>query len=69
MQQHGGTLVKHYKDLAFMGFWEVAKNIGTVLSNLRFCKKDILSFNPDVLVLVDYPGFNLRIANLRDVKN
>jgi len=62
MQAQGGTLVKHFKALAFMGFWEVAKNIGTVISNLRFCKRDIKEFAPDVLILVDYPGFNLRIA-------
>jgi lipid-A-disaccharide synthase len=62
MQQAGGELVKHYRDLAFMGFWEVAKNLGTILKNLSFCKQDILKFRPDTLVLVDYPGFNLRIA-------
>jgi len=68
MQAQGGNLVKHYKELAFMGFWEVAANIGTVLSNLSFCKKDILDFNPDVLILVDYPGFNLRIAKFAKKK-
>jgi lipid-A-disaccharide synthase len=62
MQQAGGELVKHYRDLAFMGFWEVAKNLGTILKNLAFCKEDILKFRPDTLILVDYPGFNLRIA-------
>lgn len=62
MEAVGGDLVKHYRDLAFMGFWEVAKNIGTILGNLRFCKQDILKYQPDVLILVDYPGFNLRIA-------
>ncbi|MEZ5044933.1 MAG: lipid-A-disaccharide synthase [Saprospiraceae bacterium] len=62
MEAAGGDLVKHYRDLAFMGFWEVAKNIGTILGNLRFCKQDILKYQPDVLILVDYPGFNLRIA-------
>lgn len=62
MQQQGCILVKHYKDLAFMGFIEVALNLKTILSNISFCKKDILSYNPDVLVLIDYPGFNLRIA-------
>lgn len=56
------TLVKHYKDLAFMGFLEVIKNLPTILRNISFCKKDILSYKPDVLLLVDYPGFNLRIA-------
>ncbi|QHS60764.1 lipid-A-disaccharide synthase [Chitinophaga agri] len=62
MQQSGGTLVKHYKDLAFMGFIEVVMNIRTVLRNMEFCKKDIQQFQPDVLVLIDYAGFNLRIA-------
>ena len=62
MQQAGGELVKHYRELAFMGFWEVLKNIFTILRNLKFCKKDIEQFQPDVLILIDYPGFNLRIA-------
>ncbi|UPK69384.1 lipid-A-disaccharide synthase [Chitinophaga filiformis] len=62
MQQAGGTLVKHYKDLAFMGFIEVVMNIRTVLKNMEFCKKDIQQYQPDVLVLIDYAGFNLRIA-------
>ena len=62
MEQAGGELVKHYRDLAFMGFVEVIKNLGTIFKNLRFCKKDILEFQPDALILVDYPGFNLRIA-------
>ncbi len=55
--------VKHIKDLAFMGFVEVAKNLRTILKNIEFCKRDILSYKPDVLILVDYPGFNLRIAD------
>ena len=62
MEHAGGVLVKHYRDLAFMGFIEVIKNINTIISNLRFCKSDILSYQPDVIVLIDYPGFNLRIA-------
>ena len=62
MKQAGGELVKHYRDLAFMGFWEVIKNIFTILRNLTFCKKDIEQFQPDSLILIDYPGFNLRIA-------
>jgi lipid-A-disaccharide synthase len=62
MKAVGGKLVKHYRDLAFMGFTEVLTNLGTIISNLKFCKKDILRYNPDVLVLIDYPGFNLRIA-------
>lgn len=63
MQQAGASLVKHYRDLAFMGFAEVIKNLPTIFRNLSFCKNDILGFKPDVLVLVDYPGFNLRIAD------
>ncbi|HWJ92302.1 MAG TPA: lipid-A-disaccharide synthase [Flavisolibacter sp.] len=62
MQAAGAEVVKHYRDLAFMGFTEVIRNLPTILDNLRFCKKDITSFAPDVLVLIDYPGFNLRIA-------
>jgi lipid-A-disaccharide synthase len=62
MQEAGGELVKHYRDLAFMGFAEVVKNLGVILKNLKFCKEDILQFKPDTLILIDYPGFNLRIA-------
>ncbi len=62
MQQAGGELVKHYRDLAFMGFSEVLMNLRTIFRNLKFCKQDILQFKPDALVLIDYPGFNLRIA-------
>lgn len=62
MQAQGGILVKHYRDLAFMGFLEVVQNLGTILNNIKICKKDIEAYKPDVLVLVDYPGFNLRIA-------
>jgi lipid-A-disaccharide synthase len=62
MQQAGGVLVKHYRDLAFMGFAEVVMNLRTILNNLKFCKEDIQKFQPDVLILIDYPGFNLRIA-------
>lgn len=62
MQQAGATIVKHYRDLAFMGFWEVLMNLRTILGNLSFCKKDILAYHPDALILIDYPGFNLRIA-------
>jgi lipid-A-disaccharide synthase len=62
MQRAGGHIVKHYRDLAFMGFAEVIKNLGTILKNLKFCKEDILEFKPDALILIDYPGFNLRIA-------
>lgn len=62
MQAAGAEVVKHYRDLAFMGFIEVIKNLPTILRNLKFCKEDILQFQPDVLILIDYPGFNLRIA-------
>jgi len=62
MQQQGVTLVKHYRDLAFMGFAEVVQHLPEILRNITFCKKDILSHKPDALILVDYPGFNLRIA-------
>jgi lipid-A-disaccharide synthase len=62
METAGATLVKHYRELAFMGFAEVIKNLPTIFKNIAFCKKDIAAFNPDVLVLIDYPGFNLRIA-------
>ena len=62
MQQAGGHLVKHYKDLAFMGFAEVLMNLRTIFRNIDFCKSDILSYAPDALILVDYPGFNMRIA-------
>ena len=62
MQATGATLVKHYRELAFMGFAEVIKNLPTILSNIKFCKEDILAFKPDVIILIDYPGFNLRIA-------
>lgn len=62
MEAAGGELVKHYRDLAFMGFVEVISNIRTILGNIKFCKEDILAYQPDALVLIDYPGFNLRIA-------
>lgn len=62
MEAAGGTLVKHYKDLAFMGFWEVLVNIRTIFKNLDFCKQDIVQWQPHAVILVDYPGFNLRMA-------
>jgi len=62
MQQAGGHLVKHYKDLAFMGFTEVLMNLRTIFRNMDFCKADILEYAPDALILIDYPGFNMRIA-------
>lgn len=63
MQQVGGTLVKHYRDLAFMGFLEVLLNLRTILKNITLCKEDINAFKPDVLIFIDYPGFNMRIAH------
>jgi len=62
MQNEGANLVKHYKELAFMGFIEVLQNIRTIKKNFRLCKSDLISYQPDILILVDYPGFNLRIA-------
>jgi lipid-A-disaccharide synthase len=62
MSETSDTLVKHYRDLAFMGFAEVIMNLRTIFKNLSFCKKDIEAFNPDVIIFIDYPGFNLRIA-------
>lgn len=62
MQSVGGTMVKHYRELAFMGVFAVVTNLGTIFKNIRFCKKDIKEFNPDVVIFVDYPGFNVRIS-------
>lgn len=61
MKAVGGTEVKHYRDLAFMGFIEVVMNLRTILKNIKLCKKDIETYNPDVIVFIDYPGFNFRI--------
>lgn len=71
MQNVGGTLVKHYSELAFMGFAEVVMNLNTILNNIKICKSDIEKFNPDVIIFIDYPGFNMRIAKwakLRGIK-
>lgn len=62
MQSVGGELIKHYKEMAFMGFFEVATHLRQVLNNIKVCEVDILLYEPDVLILIDYPGFNLRIA-------
>ena len=62
MQAAGAKVVMHYRDLAFMGFVEVIKNLPAIFKNLKFCKSDITHFNPDRLILIDYPGFNLQIA-------
>lgn len=62
MKAEGGELVKHYADMAFMGFTEVVMNLRTILRNMKACKADILAYQPDTLVLIDFPGFNLKIA-------
>jgi lipid-A-disaccharide synthase len=62
MKEAGAEIVKDYRDLAFMGFTEVISNLPTILRNIKFCKSDILQFKPDVVIFIDYPGFNLRIA-------
>ncbi len=62
MSANGVVLVKHIRDLAFMGFVEVVVNLSTILSNLKFCKNDIQTYKPDAVILIDYPGFNLQIA-------
>ena len=63
MAAEGGTRVKHYKELAYMGFVPVLLHLGTIFSNMKRCKEDIVAWKPDVVILVDYPGFNLNIAN------
>lgn len=62
MAAEGAELVQHYRDLAYMGFWPVIKHLPTILRGMKHCQKDILEWQPDVLILVDYPGFNLKIA-------
>ncbi|NQU53904.1 MAG: lipid-A-disaccharide synthase [Bacteroidetes bacterium] len=69
MQNVGGELVKHYREMAFMGLLDVLLNIKTIKRNMEFCKKDLLEFQPDVLILIDYPGFNLRIAEFAKQNN
>lgn len=69
MRSAGGVLVRHIRDLAFMGFWEVITHLPTILKNLSWCRKDIATFDPDVLIFIDYPGFNLRIASWAKRKN
>jgi len=68
MQQVGGTLVKHYRELAFMGFSEVLMNLKTILNNIKICTLDIDQFQPDVIIFIDYPGFNMRIAKWAKLK-
>lgn len=62
MNDAGATVVKDYKELAFMGFAEVIMNLRTILKNIKFCKQDIAAYRPDILILIDYPGFNIRMA-------
>jgi len=69
MQAEGGHLVKHYADMAFMGFTEVVMNLRTIFKNMKACKADILAYKPDVLVLIDFPGFNLKIAEFAKKNN
>jgi len=68
MQAQGGTLVRHYKELAFMGFVEVLSNLKVILKNINTCKKDIEQFDPDVIIYIDYPGFNFRIMKWARIK-
>ncbi|MCK9162828.1 MAG: lipid-A-disaccharide synthase [Bacteroidales bacterium] len=68
MLNEGATVVKHIKDLSFMGFVEVITNLKTILTNLRFCKKDIIKYKPDAVIFVDYPGFNLKMATFCHLK-
>jgi lipid-A-disaccharide synthase len=68
MIREGGDAVKHIRELAFMGFVEVLFNLSTILKNIRFCKHDIETFQPDALILIDYPGFNMRIAKWAKTK-
>ena len=62
MKEAGGNLVRHIKSTSYMGFWEVAKNLNSIFAGIKFCKKDIAAYRPDALILIDYPGFNLRMA-------
>lgn len=62
MKQVGGTMVKHYREMAFMGFIPVLMNLRTILRNMQVCREDIRQYQPDVVILIDYPGFNLKIA-------
>jgi lipid-A-disaccharide synthase len=69
MLAEGGTLVKHFADMAYMGFIEVVANLPAILKNLSFCKQDIAAWQPDVLILIDFPGFNLKIAEFAKKNN
>ncbi len=69
MASVGGEMVNHYKETAVMGFVEVVRKLGQILKNLSNCKKDILEYQPDVVILIDYPGFNFRIAKFAKKNN
>jgi lipid-A-disaccharide synthase len=69
MQESGAEVVKHYRDISFMGLFTVIRNLPTILRLIRFCKKDILSFKPDAVILIDYAGFNMRIAKFTKQNN
>jgi len=69
MLSEGGELVKHYADMAYMGFIEVVVNLRTIFKNMKVCKEDIAEWKPDVLVLIDFPGFNLKIAEFAKANN
>ena len=69
MKEVGGDLVKHYREMAYIGFLNVLLNLKTIKKNMDFCKQDLLDFKPDVLILIDYPGFNLRIAEFAKKHN
>lgn len=68
MLKFNNNIAKHYKETAFMGLWEVFVNLKTISNNLKFCKQDILNFNPDAVIFIDYPGFNLKIAKFTFLK-
>jgi len=68
MAAEGGTLVKHYSEMAFMGFTEVVLNLNTIFKNMKQCKQDIQQWNPDIVILIDFPGFNLKIAEFAKQK-
>ena len=69
MKSVGGSLVRHYSEMSYMGIWEVIRNIGKISRNVSLCKKDVIQFNPDVIILIDYAGFNLRIAKYAKAHN
>jgi len=69
MLNQSSNIAMHYKDIAFMGFWEVITNLNKILQNIIFCKNDILQYQPDTIIFIDYPGFNMRIAKWAKAKN